>query len=136
MLDLAERGYLLYDGDCGVCEELAEWARRLDRRGRFFVRPFQDFGEADLQAHGMSYADCERGIQVLTQKDRVYRGAFGVNRFLVSYFPWALLVFTLYLVPVLLLLELVAYRQFAKHRHHVSRWLGLTACKVPTPPNG
>lgn len=130
MLELSQHGYLVYDGDCGVCEALAEWARGLDRGKAYAIRPFQAFDEADLRAHGMSYADCERAIQLLTRSGRVYRGAFGVNRFLIGYFPWSLVVILLYLVPVLLLLEIVGYRQFAQHRHDVSRWLGLAACKL------
>jgi predicted DCC family thiol-disulfide oxidoreductase YuxK len=131
MLDLSERGYLLYDGDCGVCEALAEKARRIDRAQRFSIQPFQGIAEADLEAHHITYRDCERAIQVVTRQGRVYAGAFGVNRFLIHYLPWSLGVVLMYAVPIFLLFEIIGYRQFAQHRHHVSRWLGLTACAVP-----
>jgi predicted DCC family thiol-disulfide oxidoreductase YuxK len=124
----AGNDHLLFDGDCGVCSWSVECLKRLDREGRFRIEPYQRFAESELQRFGISYADCDRALQVVTRRGRVYRGAFGVNYFLWRRFPWTLLVALIYAVPVLLLAELIGYRLVASNRHRISAWFGLKAC--------
>jgi predicted DCC family thiol-disulfide oxidoreductase YuxK len=128
MLIEADRDHLLFDGDCGVCSWSVEWLKRMDRERRFIIEPYQMFAEPELQGFGISYADCDRALQVVTRRGRVYRGAFGVNYFLWRRFPWSLLVALIYAVPVLLLAELIGYRLVASNRHRISAWFGLKAC--------
>lgn len=47
MTELAERPRLLvlYDADCGICTRSARLLRRLDRRARLHLLPFQAAGE-------------------------------------------------------------------------------------------
>ena len=35
---------MVFDGECGFCTRSVGWLRRLDRRGRVTVRPFQRHG--------------------------------------------------------------------------------------------
>lgn len=126
------KDYLLFDGDCGICAWSAEKARRMDRRGQFIVEPYQAFEERELLRFNISYEQCRKKLQVVTRKGRVYRGAFGVNYFLWRQSPWALLVVAIYALPVLLLVELIAYRLVADNRRRISAWFGLTACKLRT----
>ncbi len=128
----AGKNYLLFDGDCGICTRSVEFARRIDRAGRFVIAPYRSFSEADLAVYGISYDDCDRALQVITRKGRVYRGAFGVNYFLWRILPWSILVLLIYAVPILLIFELIGYRLVANNRHRISQWLGLTACKIQT----
>jgi predicted DCC family thiol-disulfide oxidoreductase YuxK len=124
----AGRDYLLFDGDCGICAYSAERCERMDKRRQFTIWPYQSFTEAELAQYGISYADCDRKLQVITRRGRVYAGAFGVNYFLWRQFPWSLLVFLIYALPVLLLAELLGYALVARYRRQLSQWFGLKAC--------
>ena len=121
---------LLFDGDCGICTAASERAARLDRQRQFVIRPYQSLPETELAKFGLSYASCNRKLQVITRRGRVYAGAFAVNHFLWQQFPWTLLVALIYALPVLLLAEIAGYALVARNRQHLSRWLGLTACRL------
>jgi predicted DCC family thiol-disulfide oxidoreductase YuxK len=122
------RQYLLFDGDCGICTWSSDVIKEMDREKRFIVLPYQMFSESDLVSYGINYERCDRALQVITQKGRVYAGALGVNYFLWRKFPWTLLVALIYAVPVLFLLELIVYRLIANNRARISAWLGMEAC--------
>ena len=122
------RDYLLFDGDCGICTYSAERCEQIDKDEQFIIRPYQSFSEAELAHYGISYADCDRKLQVITRRSRVYAGAFGVNYFLWRQFPWSLLVVLLYSLPVLLLVEVIGYALVARYRRQLSQWFGLKAC--------
>src|SRR5262245_43258643 len=124
----AERDYMLFDGDCGVCSWSAEVVRRMDRGRGFVVEPYQAFDESELTRFGIDYEKCSRAVQVITRQGRVYAGAFGVNYFLWRRFPWSMAVFLIYAIPPLLLLEVIGYRIVAENRHRISRWFGMQAC--------
>jgi predicted DCC family thiol-disulfide oxidoreductase YuxK len=126
----ADRNYLLFDGDCGVCSWSAEIAKRMDRDLGFIIEPYQMFDENELMRFGINYEKCSRALQVITRKGRVYGGAFGVNYFLWRRFPWSLAVFLIYAIPVLLLFEVIGYRIVAENRHRISRWFGMRACLI------
>ncbi|MFN0085477.1 MAG: thiol-disulfide oxidoreductase DCC family protein [Blastocatellia bacterium] len=133
---MIERGreHMLFDGDCGICAWSAELVKRMDRKRRFRVEPYQAYEEADLRAYGIDYADCARALQVITRKGRVYGGALGVNYFLWRQFPWTLLVILIYAVPILFVLELIGYRLVADHRQRLSIHFGLKGCKWSPEP--
>jgi predicted DCC family thiol-disulfide oxidoreductase YuxK len=133
---------LLFDGECGICTWLAARARRVDRRGRYAVLPYQDVDENALRPYGVTREDCAQRLYVLepwplaagepgASRPRVRGGAFGVNVFLWRCFPWSILVALLYLVPPLLLAEVLVYRWVARHRAAISRRLGLRGCRLP-----
>jgi len=128
--DMIERSknYLLFDGDCGICSYSAEKVMQMDRSRRFVVEPYQAFPESELKRHGITYEQCERNMQIITRKGRVYAGAFGLNYFLWHQFPWTLPVILIYAFPVLLLLELIGYRLVADNRGRLSQWFGMKAC--------
>jgi predicted DCC family thiol-disulfide oxidoreductase YuxK len=122
------RQYLLFDGDCGICTWSSDVIKEMDREKRFTVLPYQMFSESDLASYGINYEHCDRALQVITQKGRVYAGALGVNYFLWRKFPWTLLVALIYALPVLFLLELIVYRLIANNRARISAWFGMKAC--------
>jgi len=128
-----ERGdYLLFDGDCGVCTYLSDIARRMDAKHKFSIEPYQAFPEAELQRFGITYAKCTKRVYAITPSGRAYGGAFAVNYFLWNKFPWSILVLLSYLLPVLLLLEIIGYRLVAINRTRISGWLGLKVCRLET----
>jgi predicted DCC family thiol-disulfide oxidoreductase YuxK len=125
---IGQQDTMLFDGDCGICTYSADIVKRIDRRNLFRVLPYQSFPEETLRPWGISYADCTRKVQVVSQRGRVFRGAFAVNYVLYQYFPWTLLVVVIYAVPILLLLEILGYALVARNRTRLSRWFGLKAC--------
>jgi predicted DCC family thiol-disulfide oxidoreductase YuxK len=124
----AGKDYLLFDGDCGICSAASTWAGQLDHRQRFVIQPYQTYAEIELARFGLSYAVCDRKVQVITRRGRVYAGAFAVNYYLWHQFPWTLLVLLIYALPVLLLGEVLGYALVARHRRRLSQWFGLRAC--------
>lgn len=125
-----DRGLLLFDGDCGICTHLARRAAILDRRRRYRIAPYQAYSEEQLAAHGLSHHACSRAVQLILPSGRVQSGALAVNRFLASYMPGKLLVPLLYVMFPLLFVEMLGYALVARHRHRISRWVGLEACKI------
>jgi predicted DCC family thiol-disulfide oxidoreductase YuxK len=128
MIQLGQRGYILFDGDCGICTWFADLAMRMDVRRFFHVEPYQRVAESEIQSFGINHTDCAKRLQLITRQGNVHSGAFAVNNFLVHYFPWRLLVLLLYLVPPLLFLEIIGYEIVARNRTRLSRWLGMKAC--------
>lgn len=135
MIETGKQHYLLFDGDCGVCSALSDVAVKMDRRGKYIIKPYFEFPEDELKKFGITYADCSRGIQVVSRTGHVYRAAFGLNHFLFNQFPWTIAAALIYALPILLLLEIIGYRLVAWNRARISIWLGLTVCKVrPSKP--
>lgn len=129
-IDPAAHSYLLFDGDCGICTRSAEFMRAMDRRHRWVIEPYQLFDETELKRFGLSYGLCTSKVRVVAPSGRAYGGAFAVNRFLLDFFPWMVIPIVIYLLPPLLLVEIVLYAIVARNRHHISRWLGMNACKI------
>jgi predicted DCC family thiol-disulfide oxidoreductase YuxK len=123
-------GYFLFDGDCGICTKSAEVSRWIDRRKRWIVEPYQLFPESELARYGLSYELCARKVRLIAPSGRAYGGAFAVNRFLLGHFPWMVIPIVIYLLPPVLLLEVIGYAVVARNRHHISRWLGMNACLI------
>ena len=124
----------MFDGDCGVCTWASDLAARIDRKKRAFtVRPFQDYSEQELEPHNIDRKNLASRLHVITPKGKVRTGAFAINAFLLAHFPWSILAVIIYLLPPLLLLEILAYRLVSRHRHRISGWLGLTACALDRP---
>ncbi|MCS7156594.1 MAG: DUF393 domain-containing protein [Blastocatellia bacterium] len=121
--------YLLFDGACGICTAFARWARRRDQHGRFVFLPYQEVPAEALAPLGLTPQHCAERLYVITRHGRVLGGVFGINAFFSQFFPWRWLVRVIYAVPPLLLLEMAIYALVAKHRHRLSRWLGLSACR-------
>jgi predicted DCC family thiol-disulfide oxidoreductase YuxK len=128
MIQLGQRGYMLFDGDCGICTWLADLAMRMDVQRFFYIEPYQSVEESEIEPFGIDHADCAQRLQLITRQGKVHSGAFAVNNFLVQYFAWKLLVLLLYVVPPLLFLEIIGYEIVARNRTRLSRWLGMKAC--------
>jgi predicted DCC family thiol-disulfide oxidoreductase YuxK len=127
-MSLGVKDHLLFDGDCGICTWSAQLIRRVDPRRQFEIQPYQAYPEAELQRFGISYADCEYELQVITREGRVHGGPFGVNHFFLRFFPWNILVVLIYLIPIFLLIEIIAYRLVAHNRAWLSQKFGMKGC--------
>lgn len=133
MIVTGKQGYLLFDGDCGICTRLAERARAMDTTGRYVVAPYRRFTEAELAVYGLDYEACDHAMKLIASDGRVSSGPFAVNGFLIHFFPWSLLIIAIYLLfPLMVPLEIAAYYIVARNRHRISRWLGMKECGIGT----
>lgn len=114
---------LIYDGGCGVCTRLAGHAARFASGREIAFAAFQEIPRGELEAMGLSPADCERRLRFRAASGRVFGGVFAVNRFLLAAAPSGpggfaarLLVLLCYALPPLLLLEWAGYELFARNR--------------------
>jgi predicted DCC family thiol-disulfide oxidoreductase YuxK len=70
-------GRLVFDGECGFCTRCVGWVRRLDRRGRIDVRPYQAPGAP--ASVGASTEQCAEAVQWLGPDGVRRSGADAVN---------------------------------------------------------
>ncbi len=124
----------LFDGDCGFCQWSVNHLRKYDRQNKFQILPYQSFTEEELKPFQITYAKLEKGIQVITQKKKVYSGALGINYFLFQHPVWKFAIAPLYILPPLLLIEILVYNLIAKNRRRLSARLGLKACSLENRP--
>lgn len=129
-----QKDLIVYDGDCGFCERCVTALRHIDRANLFLFKPFQHYSEAQLQGMNISKLKCERKIHLVTSNGKSKTGATVINAILVRYFPWKILVWLLYVIPILLAIEHVGYFLTAKYRHRLSAWLGLQVCRTAWRP--
>ncbi len=111
---------VIFDGACGFCTWTVQLARRIDRKGTYSFVPYQHFSLDELKRRGTSPAQCAKAVHAIDDNDRVYCGAFAINRFLWSFGGWRFLVAALYLVFPLLLLEMLGYALVARNRVPIS----------------
>lgn len=111
---------LVYDGDCGLCERTADFARR--RAPGVTVR--------DHRTHGLETIDAV----IYLREGRELDGAPAVARLLGDFRArrWRLLGAFLGL-PVVRTFAAGVYAVVARNRRRISRMLGLRACGLPAP---
>jgi len=132
VIELGQKHYVLFDGDCGFCHYSADHIRAMDTgKSRFEVISYQSIPEADLLKFGVTYAACDHQLHVISRRGGVWRGPFAINFIAFHFLPWTILVILLYLFPIFILFEMIGYRLVARYRGRISVWLGLTACRLP-----
>lgn len=68
-----ERATLIYDGECGMCQEAVALVRRGDREHRIALVPFQD--EAGVAAFGIPLPALAAAMHLVLPDGRVLAGA-------------------------------------------------------------
>lgn len=129
-----QHDYMLFDGDCGICNLCAQHARRMAQNEKWQIHPYQSYPESELEDFGVTHAQCAKQLHVISRRGKVHRGAFALNYFLMRRLPWSLLIVLIYAFPLLLLFEIIGYALVARFRQRLSNRLGLTACRFATEP--
>ena len=124
------RNAILFDGDCGICTQFAELARKLDSNQQFLIQPYYEFSEAELAQHGLSYDKCVDYLQVIGHDGAIHSGHNAVNYIGLRLFPLSVAFGVLYFFPPLLWLEAIFYAFVAKNRTKISSSFGLNACRI------
>lgn len=104
---------LLFDGSCDFCTACTELLWFLDRRHRLLCLPFQAPGVP--QSYGLTIAQCEQAVWVITSRGQKYQGAQAISAALDSiigrsFFSW------LYRLPGIKQIENSVYAWVAKNR--------------------
>jgi predicted DCC family thiol-disulfide oxidoreductase YuxK len=116
-------GWVLYDGDCGVCSRwVTSWEPALQRRG-LAIAPLQS--PWVQQRTGLPIADLVSNIRLLQPDGQMLAGP-EVYRYMLRRIWWAYPAYLLSTVPGLSHLFDWAYRTFARHRTRISN-----SCGVP-----
>ncbi|HUO08196.1 MAG TPA: DUF393 domain-containing protein [Phycisphaerae bacterium] len=121
------RGWVLYDGGCGICARWVPfWAGTL-RRARLRTAALQE-GWVRKRLQG-SAEEMLRDIRILFEDGRQLSGA-DVYRYVMRHTWWAFPVYVLSIVPGARHIFDAAYRGFANRRLRIS-----AACGI-VPPKG
>ena len=116
-------GWVLYDGECGVCSRwVTSWGPALQRRG-LAIAPLQSAWVEERT--GLPPADLLSDIRLL-QPSGVLLSGPDVYRYLMRRIWWTYPLYLLSNVPGLSQLFEWAYRTFARHRMRIS-----ASCSLP-----
>lgn len=120
--DASARGWVLYDGSCGICRRWAPfWENALRRRG-YGIAPLQaDWVRARMR---MEEQELLKDLRLLLADGTHLSGA-AVYRYAMKRIGWLWPVYGLSLVPGLRQIFDWSYRTFARNRHRVSDACGL-----------
>lgn len=115
-------GWVLYDGDCGICSRwVPGWGPTLERYG-LAVAPLQSAWVPERT--GLTGSDLLSDIRLLDQDGRLHSGA-DVYRYLMRRTWWTYPLYWLSITPGFRSGFDWAYRTFARHRHRISGSCGL-----------
>ncbi len=125
MLPPAREGWVLYDGDCGICSRLARSSAPTLQRLGLAVAPLQT---PEVQERtGLAGHDLLADVRLLRRSGGLISGP-DVYRFVMRRLWWAYPLYLLSVMPGLRRLFDWSYRTFARHRMRISAICGL-------PPN-
>ncbi len=117
-----DAGWVLYDGDCGICSRwVLAWEPTLERYG-LAVAPLQSSWVPEWT--GIARRDLLSDIRLLERNGQLRAGA-DVYRYLMRRIWWAYPLYLLSITPGLRRGFDWAYRSFARHRTRISASCGL-----------
>lgn len=120
------RGHILYDGDCGICKQIAgKLSTTFNKRG-FELAPLQEDWVAEKIDVGEE--DLLKDMRLLFTDGTLHSGA-NAYRYLMRRIWWAYPIYLLSIIPGLSHLFDWSYRKFADNRHRIS-----TTCKISPQP--
>jgi predicted DCC family thiol-disulfide oxidoreductase YuxK len=124
--------WVLFDGECGLCDRTVSWLLRHDRHGRFRFGALQGPSAAAVRDRHPGLPPADETIVLVeapgSAAERVRVRSAGALAILARLGGLWRLIALLFLVPRPL--RDAAYRFVAKRRH---RWFGrLASCRIPT----
>jgi predicted DCC family thiol-disulfide oxidoreductase YuxK len=123
------RDTVIYDGDCGVCRALKDWAMGRDTAKNLEFIAFQRGNLEDISP-GLTPELVSKALYYVSDDGRRFHGARAVFETL-RHLPgiWGILGTILSFPPLSLMAE-PFYHLFARNRGRISHWLGLDRCDV------
>lgn len=126
-----DRSFILFDGDCGICQRVIRFFKRRDQARAFDFIDFRSLTEDQLLALGTTQQDCALELQAIRPDGSRVSGAVAMNFIIETLYPAVgrLIALTVAL-PFALRIESAAYRYFARHRRRVSLLFGFRQCSI------
>lgn len=120
---------LFYDADCGFCQGSVDWLLKRAPSDTFDPVAYQD-GQALRRFPMVDPTLADKGIQVLGPDGKLRSKARATGYCLTLIPGWRWLGH-LILFPLVAPLAALGYAIVARNRHHISRWMGRTSCRIP-----
>ena len=111
---------LIYDGDCGICQQAVALLRRWDREHVLRFVPFQDAAAVARFAGGIALPALAAAMHLVLPDGRVYPGADAIPE-LLRLFPGKRWLAPLFGIPGVLPLARRIYARIAIRRHCLVR---------------
>jgi len=112
---------LIYDGECGICQQAVALLKRWDREHVLHFVPFQD--EAAVARFGFALPALAAAMHLIVPGGRVYPGADAIPE-LLRLFPGKRWLSPLFRIPGVLPLARRIYAWIAMRRHCLVRGIG------------
>ena len=111
---------LIYDGDCGICQQAVALLRRWDREHVLRFVPFQDAVAVARFGGGVALPALAAAMHLVLSDGRVYPGADAIPE-LLRFFPGKRWLAPLFGIPGVLPLARRIYARIAIRRHCLVR---------------
>ena len=111
---------LIYDGECGICQQSVALLRRWDREHVLHYIPFQDAAGVARHGRGIALPALAAAMHLVLPDGRVYAGADAIPE-LLRLFPGKRWLAPLFRIPGVLPLARRMYAQIAARRHCLVR---------------
>ncbi len=125
---------LFYDADCGICTASVDW---LVRQARTAGRDLRTVAYQDPSAPPrypmINWSHTDLGVQSLAESGAIFQDEAAIAACLRLIPAWSWLGNCM-TWPLLRIGFQAGYRLVARNRSSLSRWFGLTACKLPARP--
>jgi predicted DCC family thiol-disulfide oxidoreductase YuxK len=120
---------VIFDGACGVCTALKDWAKGRDIAGDLEFIAYQT-GNLESISPGLTPELASQALFFVGRDGRRFRGARAVFETMQRLpGPWGALG-TVFSFPPLSFMAEPFYYLFARNRGRFSRWLGLDRCDI------
>ena len=120
---------LFYDADCGFCQGSVDWLLAHALPGTFDPVAYQD-GQAVRKFPMVDPTLAGKGIQALGPDGKI-RAKAAATGYCLTFIPGWRWVGRLLLFPLVAPFAALGYAIVARNRHHISKWMGRTSCRIP-----
>ncbi len=125
---------LFYDADCGFCQGSVEWLLAHSLPCTFDPVAYQD-DQAVRKFPMVDPALADKGIQALGP-DGELRAKAKATGYCLTFVPGWRWLGHLMQFPLVSPFAAMGYAIVAKNRHHISRWMGRSSCRIPPRSQG
>lgn len=114
----ADRHWMIWDGECGLCSATARWVHKKDRKKQFQIVTYQNTPRPPMT--DAIFEQCKSAVVVMTSDGKQFNGADGIL-FVLEHLGWGVFARILRLPPLVWVMRL-GYLVIARNRGRLSRW--------------
>lgn len=120
---------LFYDADCGFCQGSVDWLLAHALPDTFDAVAYQD-GQVLRKFPLVDPSLADKGIQALGPDGKI-RAKAAATGYCLTFIPGWRWVGRLLLFPLVAPFAALGYAIVARNRHHISKWMGRSSCRIP-----